>query len=122
MKFKFGSYEKMDHSYNWWFNFIDGRNRVTLSTNTYVELGEDNLIRFYYHGSNVLTVSRLDRWQYSSCGWSTSTTKKRIYQLSPMNIWQSNYMWFYNDDQGCTQEFTNDLILDDNNRKVNSLI
>ena len=111
----------MDHNYNWWFNFINDRNRVTLSTNTYVELGGDSLIRFYYHGNNILTVSPLNRWEYNSCGWSTYTTKKRIYQLSPLHLWQCNYIWMYRDKQNNIQEFYDGLILNSNNKIVSSL-
>jgi len=118
---KFGKYDKTLYSHQWWKEYIDDKNRVTLSSNTFVEIDNNNLIKFYLHGNNIATVSHLNRWQLSSCGWETHTTKKRLNQLTPIKLWQKDYYWFYEDENGCEQLFEDGIIVDHRSKREDTL-
>lgn len=118
---KFGDYSKRCYSWQWWVDYIGDKNRVTLNPNTFVEKDGQGLIYFHLHGYNIMTLSSLDRWQISSCGYETHTTKKRINQLSPMSLYQRNWVWLYKDENGVTQEFVDDIIIDCRSKRYDSL-
>lgn len=118
---KFSDCTKRCYSWQWWVDYIDDRNRVTLSPNTFVEKGCDGLIYFHLHGYNIMTLSNLNRWQISSCGWETHTTKKRINQLSPIHVYQRDWQWYYDDENNIRQEFHDDIIVDYTSQKQDSL-
>lgn len=118
---KFGDYTKTCYSWQWWADYIGDKNRVTLSPNTFVEKDGSGLICFHLHGYNIMTLSNLDRWQIDSCGWETHTTKKRINQLSPINLYQRNWVWFYDDENSVRQEFEDGIIVNCRSQRQDSL-
>jgi hypothetical protein len=49
------------------------------------------------HGTNVVVIYPDDTVMLNSGGWHTHTTKKRINQYSPVQVYQKNYEWYLKD-------------------------
>ena len=113
MKWKFSDYSKRCYSYDWWNNYIGNKYSVNLSPNTVVKKDniEYGLINFYLHDSKIISLSWLNNWRLSSCGYYTHTTKKRLNQLGPVHVYQSDWLWLYKDSLGITRNYEDGMIV-----------
>lgn len=54
-------------------------------------------IAIYYHYTNVVTLHSDDTFTIKTGGYKTNTTKKRINDFSPVNVFQKDFEWFLAD-------------------------
>ena len=122
MKFRFASSNNnYSYNYKWWCDFLGTRTKASLSTNTEVTLSSEGLIRFWLHGTNIVTLSSLNRYQYNSDLYYTFTTKKRMNQMGPVYIYQRDYKWYYDNEVGDRIEYEDFMIVDRSGRRFREL-
>ena len=67
-----------------------------LRRNTYlIRKGNDIVVR--YHETDIVTIHPNDTYTIRNGGWTTTSTKERINEYSPMNIYQRNHAWYFNE-------------------------
>lgn len=88
--------------YRSWLKELEPYNNVKrISPNTVITLDyktQDILVEL--HGYNIIRHHPDNTFTLDACGWYTHTTKKRISQFSPVNLYQKNFDWFVEDAQG----------------------
>ena len=74
---------------------LQGRcvNSRKLGNNTYLERHEGHL-SIKFHETEIIKFSPDDSVELSSGGWKTKTTKERLNDYGPLNIWQDKGKWF----------------------------
>lgn len=73
------------------------RKERKIGNNTYAYIEYDGSVSIALHGTVVVRLFENGLVQLNSGGWRTHTTKKRINQYSPVNVYQKNYEWFLRD-------------------------
>lgn len=73
---------------------LNGRNKRKIDNNTYLELHEDKSVTVRLHVTNILTFYPDNRVIYATGGWRTVTTKARLTQYGPVNIWTDKGVWY----------------------------
>lgn len=67
-----------------------------LANNTYLVVRDDGGLGIRLHNTEVV-IHYKDKIILNTNGWYTNTTKSRIHEFSPFNIYQRNYEWFVDD-------------------------
>lgn len=73
------------------------RDTRKVGNNTYAYIQADGSVAIELHGTNVVVIYPDDTVMLNSGGWHTHTTKKRINQYSPVQVYQKNYEWYLKD-------------------------
>lgn len=68
--------------------------RKKLKPNTYLIQGE-GFFTVELHGNRILRINQDNSFVVSSCGWTTKTTKDRLNEFGPVQIWQKDFQWYY---------------------------
>lgn len=72
-----------------------GRNGTKkLANNTYLHKLNENEIAVRFHATNIIVIHKDDSCNLNTGGWQTSTTKNRLNEFSPANIFQKNGVWY----------------------------
>jgi hypothetical protein len=67
-----------------------------LANNTYLVVRDDGGFGIRLHYTEVV-IHYKDKIVLNTDGWFTNTTKSRINEFSPFNVYQKNYQWFIDD-------------------------
>jgi hypothetical protein len=95
---------------------INGEKRKKLSNNTYLlKDGEQYCVRL--HNTIVVRIFPDNTYVLNSGGWQTRTTKERINNFSPANIYQRNKIWFFSNGE----EFFDNVIITNDETVINPL-
>lgn len=78
-----------------------------------------NKIKFYYYNSLILEISHREHYTYRSLGYLTVTTKRRLNEWGPLNIWQEDFIWYYENEFGEKTEFSENMIVDIHGKRLN---
>lgn len=76
--------------------FVDGK-AVKLTNNTYL-LQMDGYYSVLLHRTYIIDIYP-KKWVLRNGGWVTPTTQDRMNRYSPINVWQKNYEWYYDNDK-----------------------
>ena len=77
--------------------FAKARNKAAgkfLQGNTRLIKLENGDYAVLFHQTEVVTIHADGSYTLRTDGWSTKTTKERINQYSPVNIWQEKHIWY----------------------------
>lgn len=78
-------------------NLIRGKRGATrrkVDNNTYAEILSDDSIGIKLHNTYVVKIQPDNIYSLHTGGWYTPTTKDRINQYFPGNVYQKNGDWF----------------------------
>jgi hypothetical protein len=87
------------------------KNRRKISNNTWGEIDTNtNIIYITLHNHLIITAYPDNVFMLSNAGYRTVTTKRRLNQFTPFQIWQKNFEW-YTRENGKDIEFHNGMLL-----------
>tara|TARA_R100001377_G_C3125486_1_gene87454 strand:+ start:83 stop:376 length:294 start_codon:yes stop_codon:yes gene_type:complete len=66
-----------------------------LGNNTYLVVREDGGYGIRLHNTEVV-IHYKDKIVLNSGGWCSTTTKSRMNEFTPFNVYQKNFDWFVN--------------------------
>jgi len=78
---------------------LHGRTMKKIANNTYLEYdSSEDCIDMHLHGYYIAMFNK-DYVELSSCGWDTSTTKRRLNMALdiahiPLSVYQHDYIWY----------------------------
>lgn len=99
------------NSYETYANRLTGRNiaRRKLANNTYLTRVNTSTIAVQLHGTSVVTYHADGRIVFASGGYRTMTTKARINEFSPADVFQAKGVWTAYMDKSCSAIFADGL-------------
>ncbi len=77
-----------------------------LATATYL-VATDNGYGIKYHNTVVVEIRNDGTYRLNSGGWRTVTTKSRINEYSPVNVYQKHFEWYLS----ATQPFVENMVV-----------
>lgn len=75
--------------------FMDRRAMVKIAHNTTLERESDCVVLRYH--DNPIIVYYPEFVSLSSCGWRTTTTKRRLNQFTRVRVYQKEFVWYAED-------------------------
>lgn len=84
-----------------------------LANNTYLRREGDNLV-IRLHATDILTYSPDGCITYDTGGWMTNTTKDRFNKYGPVHIYQVNWSWYFDMEDGSFYEYQDGMTLQPN--------
>lgn len=85
-----------------------------LAPNTRAYMVDAKTVAIRFHNTEILHVSSENHFTYQTGGWTTYTTKQRLNQFGPLQIYQQNHKWFY----GQGMPFVEGMTVDVNGEEV----
>lgn len=74
--------------------FLKGKNRRKYAHETWVERESPDCIAVRYHSTDVVRAISNGQCILNTGGWYTVTTKRRMNDITGLNIFQRKFKWF----------------------------
>lgn len=100
-------------TYNDLHKLISGKNNKTrrkLAGNTWGEILPCGLITITFHKTIIVRAYTDGAFVLTNGGFQTVTTKRRLNQYTPFQVWQHKHVW-YTRENGRDIEFQNGMLL-----------
>ena len=85
------------YTFNTALKKLGGSEKVKLQYATTMEKIDDNCIGIKHHNTFIVKMYSNGVYELNNGGFKSRTTKKRINQYAPINIYQYDFEWYYGD-------------------------
>lgn len=87
-----------------------GRSVRKVSNNTWAEIIPNGDVVITLHRTQIVTIHADNTYTLNSGGWRTSTTKNRINNFSPAQLYQHKHEWYVTVEGGAINFYDNMII------------